>query len=64
MNMNMPLLRIAYCLMEVHFLSLGSKIRPWEVFPRDREPVAAPVTTPDFVIEVQARTVPILKVSP
>ena len=35
MNVNMPLLRIIYCLMEVHFLSLGSKRRPWEICPCD-----------------------------
>ena len=35
MNVNMPILRIVYCLMEVHFLSLGSKRRPWEICPCD-----------------------------
>ena len=35
MNVNISLLRIVYCLMEVHFLSLGSKRRPWEICPCD-----------------------------
>ena len=55
MNVNMPLLRIIYCLMEVHFLSLGSKRRPWEVCPSDREQVAVPVMAPDFATEVQGK---------
>ena len=55
MNVNMPILRIVYCLMEVHFLSLGSKRRPWEVPPSDREQVAVPVMAPDIVTEVQGK---------
>ena len=41
--------------MEVHFLSLGSKRRPWEVCPSDTEQVAVPVMAPDFAIEVQGK---------
>ena len=41
--------------MEVHFLSLGSKRRPWEVCPSDREQVAVPVMAPDSVTEVQGK---------
>ena len=55
MNVNMPQLGIVYYLMEVHFLSLGSKRRPWEVCPSDREQVAVPVMAPDIVTEVQGK---------
>jgi len=55
MNVNIPLLRIVYSLMEVHFLSLGSKRRPREVCPSDREQVAVPVMAPDFATEVQGK---------
>ena len=55
MNVNIPLLRIVYSLMEVHFLSLGSKRRPREVCPSDREQVAVPVMAPDFTIKVQGK---------
>ena len=41
--------------MEVHFLSLGSKRRPWEVCPSDTEQVAVPVMAPDIVTEVQGK---------
>ena len=41
--------------MEVHFLSLGSKRRPWEVCRSDREQVAVPVMAPDFAIKVQGK---------
>ena len=41
--------------MEVHFLSLGSKRRPWEVCPSDREQVAVPLMAPDIVTEVQGK---------
>ena len=41
--------------MEVHFLSLGSKRRPWEVCPSDREQVAVPVMALDFTTEVQGK---------
>ena len=51
----MPILRIVYCLIEVHFLSLGSKRRPWEVCPSDREQVAVPLMAPDIVTEVQGK---------
>jgi len=64
MNVNMPLLRIVYCLMEVYFFSLGFKRRPWEVCPSDRAS-CSPCEAPDIVTEVQGKkTVPILKVSP
>ena len=55
MNVNMPQLRIVYCIMEVHFLSSGSKRRPWEVCPSDREQVAVPVMAPDFATKVQGK---------
>ena len=55
MNVNIPLLRIVYSLMEVHFLSLGSKRRPWEVCPSDREQVAVLEMAPDFITEVQGK---------
>ena len=55
MNVNIPLLRIVYSLMEVHFLSLGSKRRPREVCPSDREQVAVPVMAPNFATEVQSK---------
>ena len=51
----MPLLRIVYCLMEVHFLSLDSKRRPWEVCPSDRDQVAVPMMAQDFATEVQGK---------
>ena len=41
--------------MEVHFLSLGSKRRPWEVCPSDREQVAVLEMAPDFATEVQGK---------
>ena len=51
----MPQLIIVYCIMKVHFLSLGSKRRPWEVCPSDTEQVAVPVMAPDIVTEVQGK---------
>ena len=41
--------------MEVHFLSLGSKRRPSEVCPSDREQVAVHVMAPDFAIQIQGK---------
>ena len=41
--------------MEVHFLSLGPKRRPWEVCPSDTEQVAVPVMAPDFATEIQGK---------
>ena len=39
--------------MEVPFLSLGSKSRPWEVCPSDREQDVGLVMAPDFATEVK-----------
>ena len=41
--------------MEVPFLSLGSKSRPWEVCPSDREQDVGLVMAPDFATEVQGK---------
>ena len=55
MNVNMPLLRIVYYLMEEHFLSLGSKRRPGEVCPSDREQDVVLVMAPDFATKVKGK---------
>ena len=41
--------------MEVHFLSLGSKRRPLEVYPSDREQVVVPMMASDSVTEIQGK---------
>ena len=39
----------------MHFLSLGSKRRPWEVYLSDREQVVVPMMASDSVTEIQGK---------